>query len=159
MVKASEKRAVQNLTIVRQHALAMVLATLLFAGYRLWRHAATASWLHWGSVVITTVVYGVCYKLLAAQASSGGELFQKGLVEYCWDMVWITLFVQVASCASDWFWLIYLIPPCVGAYYAWTLVIYPWISKPDNVPGEGDDAAASKKRAKMERQMRRAKGK
>ena len=35
----------------------------------------------------------------------------------------------------------YLIPPCIGFYYLWTMVIYPWISRPDAPaaePAQGD---------------------
>lgn len=28
------------------------------------------------------------------------------------------------------------IPPCIGMYYLWIKVIYPWISKPDEEPGQ-----------------------
>ena len=47
-------------------------------------------------------------------------------------MLYVNLFVQVTSgFLSDWFWLVYLIPPNIGFYFLWTRVIYPWISKPD----------------------------
>ena len=50
-------------------------------------------------------------------------------------MLYVNLFVQLTSAfISDWFWLVYLIPPSIGFYYLWTKVIYPWISKPDEEP-------------------------
>ena len=39
--------------------------------------------------------------------------------------------VNGSAFLSDWLWLLMLVPPAIGAYYLWTMVIYPWISKPD----------------------------
>lgn len=114
--------------------------------YYLW---ATFSGWHIAGTVFTTLVYGVCYLMLSRSASpkyaplekggqliSGGvDLSQAGVIEYTWDMLYMTMFVQLASgFISDLFWLIHLIPPCIGFYYLWTMVIYPWISKPDEEP-------------------------
>ena len=60
-------------------------------------------------------------------------------------MLYVNLFVQLTSAfISDWFWLVYLIPPSIGFYYLWTKVIYPWISKPD-AEVENPMAAAGRK--------------
>lgn len=47
-------------------------------------------------------------------------------------MLYTTMFVQLTTgFLSDWFWLIYLVPPTIALYMLWTRVVYPWISKPD----------------------------
>ena len=99
--------------------------------------------------VYSSIVYGVCYFLLSRAASpkyaplekggqliSGGtDLSQSGVIEYTWDMLYVTMFVQLTTgFLSDLFWLIHFFPPCIGFYYLWTMVIYPWISKPDEEP-------------------------
>ncbi|KAG8468320.1 hypothetical protein KFE25_013403 [Diacronema lutheri] len=155
------KRAVKNIRIVQQHGLAILLINVIFIGWRLYRNRLTASWAHYASLLPTSAVYAFGYRLLKAQAEDGSELFQKGLVEYCWDMVWVTMFVQLLACYTEWAWVLYSIPPaigsCYGGYTLWMRVVYPWISKVDSLP-EDDDAMA-KRKAKAERQMRRQKGK
>ena len=70
-----------------------------------------------------------------ALLSGGADLSQPGVTEYTWDMLFTTEFVQLTTCfVSDAFWLVYLVPPTVGFYFLWTMVIYPWISKPDEEP-------------------------
>ena len=99
---------------------------------------------------LTSTVYAVCYYLLSRAAAptyapleKGGALISGGsdlsmtggVIEYTWDMLYTTLFVQLMSgFVSDLFWLLFLIPPSVGFYFLWTRVIYPWISKPDEEP-------------------------
>lgn len=59
---------------------------------------------------------------------------------YTWDMLYITLFVQLTTgFISDFFWLVMLIPPSIGLYFLWTKVIYPWISRPDPEPQQMPD--------------------
>ena len=121
----------------------------LYIANRMWRLWETFSGWHMCAFAITTVAYAVCYFLLAragspkyaplekggALISGGSDLSQAGVIEYTWDMLYVTIFVQLTTgFVSDWFWLVYLIPPCIGTYYLWTMVIYPWISKPDEEP-------------------------
>ena len=92
---------------------------------------------HIAGFSLTSTVYAVCYFVLARAAApkyaplekggalvdGGADMSQAGVIEYTWDMLYTTIFVQLATCASDWFWLVYLIPPCVGFYFLWTRVI------------------------------------
>ena len=104
-----------------------------------------SGWHIFGALLLT-LAYAVCYFMLSRAAapkyaplekggalvSGGTDLSQAGVIEYTWDMLYVTIFVQQTTAfVSDWFWLIYTIPPCIGFYYLWTMVIYPWISKPD----------------------------
>ena len=60
---------------------------------------------------------------------------QAGVIEYCWDMLFVSIFVQLGTgFVSDWLWLVYTVPPAIGLYYLWVKIIYPWISKPDEEP-------------------------
>lgn len=110
MGKASEKREARNVAIVRQHAVAMVVSTAVFAAYRLYHHAATRSWFNWLTLLVASTVYAGCYWVLSGHVALGDvELFQAGLVEYSWDLVWYTLFVQILSNFTDWAWALYVI--------------------------------------------------
>ena len=120
---------------------------ILYRIYFLW--STFSSW-HIAGFSLTSTVYLVCYFLLfrldgpqyeplekgGALKSGGADLSQSGgVIEYTWDMLFVTQFVQLTTCfLSDWFWLIYLIPPNIGLYFLWTRIIYPWISKPDAEP-------------------------
>ena len=118
----------------------------IYIAYRVYYLWDTFSSYHMAGAGILATVYAICYFMLAQAASpkyaplnkggaliSGGtDLDQSGVLEYTWDMLYVTMFVQLGTgFISDWFWLIYLIPPIIGFYFLWTKVIYPWISKPD----------------------------
>ena len=143
-------RAAQNeMTRAARQLRNLALAQALYIGYRMYHLWATFSSWHIAGFSLLTFVYATCYFILARAAapkyaplekggaliSGGTDLSQAGVIEYTWDMLYVTMFVQLATgFVSDWFWLLYTIPPSVGFYYLWTKVIYPWISKPDEDP-------------------------
>ena len=128
----------------------MPLVQAIYIAYRvvfLWD--SFSGW-HMAGFALLAFVYAVCYYLLSQAAkptyaplekggalvSGGSDLSMTGgVLEYTWDMLYTTIFVQLSTgFISDLFWLLYLIPPCIGFYYLWTRIIYPWISKPDEEP-------------------------
>ena len=132
-----------------------MLCQALYILYRICIHYESFSGWHIAGFSLLSTVTAICYFLLSRAASpkyaplekggglvSGGmDLSQAGMLEYTWDMLYTTFFVQLTTAfISDWFWLIYLIPPSMGFYYLWTKIIYPWISTPDaekeDLPGQ-----------------------
>merc|ERR1712232_1215778 len=90
---------------------------------------------------LTSFVYAVCYFMLSRAAaptyaplekggqliSGGTDMGQAGVIEYTWDILYVTIFVQITTgFVSDLFWIVYAILPCIAFYYLWTMVIYPW---------------------------------
>ena len=140
---------------------------LIYIAYRIYLLWDTFSAWHIGGFSFLSIVYAVCYFILSQAAtpkyaplekggaliSGGSDLSQPGVIEYTWDILFTTMFVQLATAfISDWFWLVGTIPPSVGCYFLWTMVIYPWISKPDEprepMPGQGPDRKAKVKYGK-----------
>ena len=79
------------------------------------------------------------------------SLFQR-FCRYTWDLLYVTIFLQLSTgFLSDWFWLFSLVPPTIGVYYLWTMIIYPWISKPDPEPMHGEQQQKGGKRSKKAR--------
>lgn len=133
----------------------------LYRVYYLWN---TFSNLHATGLAITVLLYLALYFFLSKSASpkyaplaqggalvsAGVDLNQEGVIEYTWDMLYVTLFVQLATAfISDWFWLLHAVPPSIGFYMLWIKVIYPWISRPDAEPA---DVAGSGRGGKGEKQ-------
>ncbi len=74
---------------------------------------------------------------------------QEGVIEYCWDMLFLSVFVQLGTgFLSDWLWLVYTVPPAIGLYYLWVKIIYPWISKPDEDPNAGQEPKMKMKKGR-----------
>jgi len=72
------------------------------------------------------------YDATGALIYGGADMDGKGVLEYSWDLLFVTMFIQLGTgLVSDWFWLTAIIPPVIGMYYLWVKVIYPWISTPD----------------------------
>jgi len=159
---AAKKMLAQNKAIMSRYNLILPGVNLVYIAYRMYYLWDSFSGWHIAAFVITSIVYLVCYMLIARAAapkyaplekggglvSGGADLSQAGVLEYSWDMLYTTMFVQLSSAfISDWFWLLYLIPPCIGFYFLWTMVIYPWISRPDSEP-EAPDTQGKKAKVK-----------
>jgi len=94
----------------------------------------TVSWFTILMSLITTIAYGVTYWLITSQArptyneanelvSGGGDLNAKGLIEYQFDIIYITIIVQLlVAFISDWFWAIYAIIPIYAGVKIYNLV-------------------------------------
>lgn len=149
----------------------LLLSQALYIAYRIYFLWNSFSAWHIAGFSLLLTATAICYFLLSRAASpkygpggvlvSGGmDLSQKGMLEYTWDMLYTTFFVQLTTgFISDWFWLIYLVPPSMGLYYLWTLVIYPWISKPDAEKEEIPGQAAGVQWKAGQRQVKQAKSK
>lgn len=98
------------------HYAHQVLYVAFRVGY-LWD--SFSNW-HWAGFALTTVLYLITYFILAKAASpkfapiaeggdiisGGADLDEKGMTEYTWDMLYVTIFVQLATCfLSDVFWV------------------------------------------------------
>lgn len=144
--EAAKKRVVKNREAMRRLVLLLLGVHALYGGYRVWYLWDSFGRAHAAGAALTTTIHGVAYAMLAMAArpkykplseggalvDGGADLDQKGVLEYCWDMVYTTAFVQLTTAfVSDLFWLLMLVPPAIGLYFLWTMVIYPWISKPD----------------------------
>lgn len=114
----------------------------------------------------TSGAYKLLYDQLAGMAKAtyddSGELIDGGfdmngggLCSYLHDVLYITIFVQLASIISDKFWLVYLVIPIFALYKLWQLVLYPFFfqSSVEDV----EDEKAKRKREKMERKAGRTK--
>ena len=144
---ANKKLLKQNQALLSKYRLIILGVNALYALFRMYYLWDTFSSYHIGGFALTTTVYFALYFFLSYSAapkykpsgdlvSAGTDLSQAGLIEYTWDILYVTIFVQLGTgFLSDWLWLVYTIPPCIGFYYLWTMVIYPWISKPDEPEG------------------------
>lgn len=123
------------------------------------------TWRHWVGLVISTLVYKTAFDQIARLAEptfdsngqlvdGGADLNMGGMCSYLHDIIYITAFVQIASIASDWFWLAYLVIPGFALWKLWQHVLYPYLFIKAE-PGQ-EDPREKKKREKMERKADRA---
>jgi len=158
---SAKKLLATNQALMKKYTAIIVGANALYIAYRVAYLWSTFSGWHIAGYSILLLVYAVCYFMLSRAAaptykplneggalvSGGSDLSQGGVLEYTWDMLYTTIFVQLTTgFISDLFWLLYLLPPCIGFYFLWTQVIYPWISKPEE-PTE--PMAQEKQKAKV----------
>lgn len=84
---------------------------------------------------------------------SGVDLnMQGGLAEHCKDLIILTSATQILSLLSNYLWLILLFVPARISLMFWTNILAPWIFQ--EAPEE--EEISDKKRAKMDRKMKRA---
>jgi len=75
-----------------------------------------------------------------------------GLAEHCKDLIILTSATQLLSLLSSYLYLVLLFVPGRLALMFWTNILAPWIFEP---APEEEDGMTDKKRAKMERKMKR----
>ncbi|KAG2485419.1 hypothetical protein HYH03_015801 [Edaphochlamys debaryana] len=81
----------------------------------------------------------------------GADLSMGGMCGYWHDLLYISVFVQVATCITTWFWFTLLIVPGFAGYLLWVNVLQPYMSAPRAEP-EMDEGS----RRRMERTQQRA---
>ena len=109
--------------------------------------------------VISALLYIACFQFMRSMgqpsdaSTPGVDLnMQGGLAEHLKDMIILTALSQAFSIITSWFWLLLLLAPARAALMLWTNVIAPWIF----APAPEEDDISDKKRAKMDRKMKRA---
>ncbi|KAF9365128.1 hypothetical protein BGX34_011328 [Mortierella sp. NVP85] len=87
---------------------------------------------------------------------AGEDLTQEGLVQYAFDIIYVTWFVHVTSAFWAKMWWFYLCIPIYATWKLWNLAIKPMLSR--GGMGAANDAASgstegakSKRREKMEK--------
>ncbi|KZT12927.1 DUF788-domain-containing protein [Laetiporus sulphureus 93-53] len=91
--------------------------------------------------------------------SSGEDLGHPGIIEWAFDVIYITWACQIGSGAfGEWFWWLYLVIPLYAVYKLWTAVVSPLLlgrSAPtaadDNAPKEPSSKRQEKFRKRAER--------
>jgi len=151
------KRRLDNLKIV------IAVATAWHLIMRLFVFSGSISWLGFG---VTLVIYILCYSWMAAVAApsydgqggltdGGADLRMGGIVEYLFDLIYITAFVQVTSVFSDWLWLTFLVIPFYGLYLAYVNILHPMMFAPKPEEMITDEMAKQMDRADKRRERRR----
>jgi hypothetical protein len=131
--QGAKKRKDENARHMAKLRLIMILCNILYVLVRVIISHSSHTWKNWIGLVLTSLGYGIPYKLLHQMAkpsvSDAGELLDggfdmstPGMCGYLHDVLYITCFVQVGSIISGKFWYAYLVIPAFGAYKASGLI-------------------------------------
>ncbi|KAF9423054.1 hypothetical protein BGZ94_008407 [Podila epigama] len=88
---------------------------------------------------------------------AGQDLSQEGLVQYAFDIIYVTWFVHVTSAFWSKMWWFYLSIPAYAGWKAWHLAIKPMLGRNAGVNAASSAASGStegeksKRREKMEK--------
>lgn len=166
MAKAGAKKRVEDnrrrLQLLRQ---AITAANVLHLACRLLIFRGSVGTSHWLGLGLTSTIYLICYRGLAQAAEptysasgdiedGGADLNLGGLTGYYHDLIYLSVFVQLASLLSSYFWLTYLLVPGYGSYLLWKHVLEPFIFTPHEDEVQ-ETAAMAKRREKAERRQKR----
>ncbi|KAH7931296.1 DUF788-domain-containing protein [Leucogyrophana mollusca] len=90
--------------------------------------------------------------------SSGEDLSQPGVTEWCFDILYVTWACQIGSGAfGEWFWWLYLIIPLYAAFKVWSNFISPMLGR-SSAPASGNDAATEKETLSKRQEKLRKRG-
>ncbi|CAN6880465.1 unnamed protein product [Brassica oleracea] len=161
--QGAKKRKDENARHMAKLRRIIIACNVVYVIVRMVIFHSSFTWKHWIGLVVTSIGYGVPYKILDGMAkpsvSDDGELIDGGfdmstggICGYLHDVLYITCFVQLASIISGKFWYTYLVIPAFGAYKASGL-IRGFMSQGSE--GGVEDEKTRKKREKMERKASR----
>ncbi|XP_032830736.1 transmembrane protein 208 isoform X2 [Petromyzon marinus] len=119
----------------------------------------------WAMLLLALLAQGGCRHVMVHMAvasySGDGVLLdggidlnmEQGLAEHLKDVILLTAIVQVLSCISNYFWLLWLLAPARAAQLLWVNILGPWFTAQ---PEQQQQEVSEKKQRKMERkQMKR----
>ncbi|XP_077374306.1 transmembrane protein 208 [Festucalex cinctus] len=78
---------------------------------------------------------------------------EQGMAEHLKDVILLTVFVQVLSCISSYFWYLWLLAPARAAHLLWVNILGPWFSAES--PSAPEEVNEKKQRRQERRQMKR----
>jgi len=90
--------------------------------------------------------------------SAGEDLARPGIIEWCFDVIYITWACQVGSGAfGQWVWWFYMIIPAYAIFKLWTSVISPLVLGRSSAPsaGENDESAPQESLSKRQEKLRK----
>jgi len=77
---------------------------------------------------------------------------ESGMAEHVKNLIILTSAAQLSSLISNYFWCLLLLAPARGFWMLWENMISPWLFAPAQEPDKSDE----KRKAKLDRKMRRA---
>ncbi|KIM67873.1 hypothetical protein SCLCIDRAFT_1210003 [Scleroderma citrinum Foug A] len=94
-----------------------------------------------------------------ALISSGEDLSQPGVTEWCFDILYVTWACQIGSGVfGEWFWYFYLVIPLYAIFKLWSNFIGPMIWRPSASSSKEDEKgpeALSKRQEKLRKRNER----
>lgn len=107
--------------------------------------------MHTWAFGVSIVVHWVCYSIIIGHIDSGGKVDdQVMMVEMARDCLYLLLFSQIASLASDYAWLVMLVVPLIITYKFVMGVVIPYIMGGNE---EVPEMTLSKTQAKKQKRM------
>jgi len=168
MANASAKKtASQNDSTIKFLQLGLLLVTLLSLLLRLVLRIHSLSptklsfWLHLLSHIPSVVLSRYLIQIgtpkrdaAGSLISSGEDLSRTGVIEWCFDIVYITWASQIGSAAfGEWAWWLFAIIPLYAGWKLWTMFIGPYFGFGRSSPAElGDDTTMSDSAGTSKRQ-------
>lgn len=157
----AKKRAEENKRTLQLIGVYIVVCSAVHAVVRLWlKQSSVAGW-HYVAYAATLAAHAIAYLSMVAIArpvvqnstvvDGGGDL-SKGVIQYYFDLVYVTGFVQILAAFTDYGWYVFLLVPGFAAYLLVTKVIMPVIAAAKTEDEPMDDAT----RKRLERTQQRA---
>ncbi|KAL4241545.1 TMEM208 family protein [Abortiporus biennis] len=172
MANASAKRvASQNAETVKKLRLGMIISSALSLAFRLFFRRGSLSpkgfafWIYVLSLIPSIFLSRYLERIGSPRhdpttgtlISAGEDLSRPGIIEWCFDVVYITWSCQIGSGAFGlWFWSLYLIIPLYAIYKLWGSFLGPMFrgsaAAPEDAPPKEN---VSKRQEKLRKRSER----
>ena len=150
--KGAKQIKEENKQTYNNYSYLVVVANTLFFIFQIAYFVyGTFRYVHVLLFLFSTAVYVGCLMSMSSMSNGGLDLnMESGIGEHLKDILILTAACQVLGCITLYFWLLWLLIPCVGLYKLWVNVLGPWFfSAPPEVE------MSEKKRKKLERKQQR----
>lgn len=168
--QGAKKRFEENRKRLAALRLALAAGLVTYVVMRLLVRRGYSSFWHLAGLAFTAVVEAFTYTMIAKFAEpaysdsgeliyGGADLSMAGMCSYYHDVLYVSVFVQVASCLSSYFWYVYLVVPGYGGWLLWKNVLGPYLAASKGGKEETVDEATRKKLERTQLRAERRKNK
>ncbi|KAJ3430466.1 transmembrane protein [Anaeramoeba flamelloides] len=135
--KGAKKQILINNKIKKRLLYTMLISNLFYIIFKLvLRFKKTSKWCFVG-LIVSDVAYFLCKKFIwgygkpifdqQGRVIDGGKDLSEtgGMIQYFFDIIYITAFVHVTATFHSAFWLFFLVVPCYAVYKIFVQFIWP----------------------------------
>ncbi|XP_049573699.1 transmembrane protein 208 [Syngnathus scovelli] len=140
-------------------------ANAIYVAVNLFIFYSSSTFWTWLLFAFALAVYVGSYRSMSTMAkpvfADDGSLFdggidlnmEQGMAEHLKDVILLTVFVQVLSCISSYFWYLWLLAPARAAHLLWVNILGPWFTATSQSAPE--EVNEKRQRRQDRRQMKR----
>ena len=146
--KGAKQIKEENIQTLQFYMYIIVAASVFMVLIQFVYYYSSLRFKNWFLLSFSLLVYVLSMMTMKSMSNSNLDLnMNAGIGENLKDIIILTAACQVLGCLSLYFWLLWLLIPCIAVYKLWVSVLAPWFFAPP--PPEMTDKQKKKQEKKQ----------